>query len=37
MNTDRFTGSLGGLSANEIIQKTADRLETIHTEGIHVR
>lgn len=32
----RFTATLGGLATNEIIQKTADRLETIHSEGVHV-
>ncbi|CAA7393876.1 unnamed protein product [Spirodela intermedia] len=30
-----FTATLGGLATNEIIQKTADRLETIHSEGVH--
>ncbi|KAF8410587.1 hypothetical protein HHK36_003119 [Tetracentron sinense] len=30
-----FTSSLVGLAANEIIQRTADRLETIHSEGVH--
>uniref|UniRef100_A0A1D1Y1Y4 ATP phosphoribosyltransferase n=1 Tax=Anthurium amnicola TaxID=1678845 RepID=A0A1D1Y1Y4_9ARAE len=30
-----FAAALGGLSANEIIQKTTDRLETIHSEGVH--
>ncbi|XP_058080815.1 uncharacterized protein LOC131228983 [Magnolia sinica] len=30
-----FTAALGGLAANEIIQRTADRLETIHSEGVH--
>ncbi|KAJ1697182.1 hypothetical protein LUZ63_005694 [Rhynchospora breviuscula] len=30
-----FTSALGGLAANEIIQKTTDRLESIHSEGVH--
>ncbi|OVA10523.1 hypothetical protein BVC80_8985g60 [Macleaya cordata] len=30
-----FTTSLAGLAANEIIQRTAGRLETIHSEGVH--
>lgn len=32
----RFASALGGLAANEIIQRTTDRLETIHSEGVHV-
>ncbi|XP_068654465.1 uncharacterized protein [Aristolochia californica] len=30
-----FAAALGGLAAKEIIQRTADRLETIHSEGVH--
>ncbi|KAK1300531.1 hypothetical protein QJS10_CPB13g00183 [Acorus calamus] len=30
-----FTAALGGIATNEIIQRTADRLETIHSEGVH--
>ncbi|KAL6636936.1 hypothetical protein ACP70R_024508 [Stipagrostis hirtigluma subsp. patula] len=30
-----FTNSLGGLSPNDIIKRTTDRLETIHSEGVH--
>ncbi|XP_077233151.1 BAT2 domain protein [Tasmannia lanceolata] len=30
-----FTAALGGLAANEMIQRTVDRLETIHSEGVH--
>ncbi|XP_038983699.1 LOW QUALITY PROTEIN: uncharacterized protein LOC103697559 [Phoenix dactylifera] len=30
-----FTSALGGLAANEIIQRTSDRLETVHSEGVH--
>ncbi|XP_043713663.1 uncharacterized protein LOC122662159 [Telopea speciosissima] len=30
-----FASSLVGLAANEIIQRTTGRLETIHSEGIH--
>ncbi|XP_068656846.1 uncharacterized protein [Aristolochia californica] len=30
-----FAAALGGLAAKEIIQCTADRLETIHSEGVH--
>uniref|UniRef100_J3LSM8 DUF7798 domain-containing protein n=2 Tax=Oryza brachyantha TaxID=4533 RepID=J3LSM8_ORYBR len=30
-----FTTALGGLSPNEIIKRTTDRLETIHSEGVH--
>eukprot|EP00262_Sarcandra_glabra_P004533 TRINITY_DN15614_c0_g1_i1.p1 TRINITY_DN15614_c0_g1~~TRINITY_DN15614_c0_g1_i1.p1 ORF type:complete len:507 (+),score=127.88 TRINITY_DN15614_c0_g1_i1:104-1624(+) len=30
-----FTTALGGLSANDIIQRTADRLDTTHSEGVH--
>ncbi|KAL4180360.1 hypothetical protein AMTRI_Chr13g91750 [Amborella trichopoda] len=30
-----FAAALGGLAANEILQRTSDRLESIHSEGIH--
>ncbi|XP_062214656.1 uncharacterized protein LOC133915492 [Phragmites australis] len=30
-----FTTALGGLSTNEIIKRTTNRLETIHSEGVH--
>ncbi|RLN40063.1 uncharacterized protein C2845_PM01G28840 [Panicum miliaceum] len=30
-----FTTALGGLSPNEIIKRTTNRLETIHSEGVH--
>ncbi|GMH13426.1 hypothetical protein Nepgr_015267 [Nepenthes gracilis] len=30
-----FTSSLAGLSANDIIQRTAGRLESLHSEGVH--
>ncbi|XP_057840239.2 uncharacterized protein LOC131050105 isoform X2 [Cryptomeria japonica] len=30
-----FTATLGGLALNEIVQKTADRLEAIRSEGVH--
>ncbi|XP_065003947.1 uncharacterized protein LOC135636240 [Musa acuminata AAA Group] len=30
-----FTSALGGLSANDTIQRATDRLETIHSECIH--
>ncbi|XP_010263783.1 PREDICTED: uncharacterized protein LOC104601963 [Nelumbo nucifera] len=30
-----FTTTLTGLSANEIIQRTTGRLESIHSEGVH--
>uniref|UniRef100_A0A0D9VYR4 DUF7798 domain-containing protein n=1 Tax=Leersia perrieri TaxID=77586 RepID=A0A0D9VYR4_9ORYZ len=30
-----FTTALGGLSPNEIVKRTTDRLETIHSEGVH--
>ncbi|OAY68076.1 hypothetical protein ACMD2_14701 [Ananas comosus] len=30
-----FTSALGGLAANEIMQRTTDRLETLHSEGVH--
>ncbi|RWW81236.1 hypothetical protein BHE74_00010393 [Ensete ventricosum] len=33
---DRFTSSLGGLTEKDIIQRATDRLETIHSECIHV-
>ncbi|CAN6315335.1 unnamed protein product [Urochloa humidicola] len=31
-----FTAALGGLSPNDIIKRTTNRLETIHSEGVHV-
>jgi hypothetical protein len=31
----RFTTALGGLSPNEIVKRTTNRLETIHSEGVH--
>ena len=33
----RFTPVLGGLSANDIIQRATDRLDTMHSECIHVQ
>ncbi|KAJ4827424.1 hypothetical protein Tsubulata_011073 [Turnera subulata] len=30
-----FTSALAGLAGNDIIQKTAARLETLHSEGVH--
>ncbi|XP_072972024.1 uncharacterized protein [Typha angustifolia] len=30
-----FSSSLRGLAANEILQRTTDRLESIHSEGVH--
>lgn len=30
-----FASSLGGLASNEVMQKTENRLEGIHSEGIH--
>jgi len=30
-----FATALGGLSPNEIIKRTTNRLETIHSEGVH--
>ncbi|KAK9129651.1 hypothetical protein Sjap_010138 [Stephania japonica] len=30
-----FASALAGLAANDIIQRTAGRLETIHSEGVH--
>ena len=32
----RFMTALGGLSPGDIIKRTTDRLETIHSEGVHV-
>ena len=32
----RFTNALAGLAVNEIVQRTAGRLESIHSEGVHV-
>ncbi|VAH94535.1 hypothetical protein VPH35_067117 [Triticum aestivum] len=32
-----FATGLGGLSPSDIIKRTTDRLETIHSEGVHVR
>ncbi|KAI9123437.1 hypothetical protein K1719_004737 [Acacia pycnantha] len=30
-----FTSTLGGLAVNDIIQRTARRLESLHSEGVH--
>ncbi|XP_065856326.1 uncharacterized protein [Euphorbia lathyris] len=30
-----FTSALAGLTINDIVQRTASRLETIHSEGVH--
>nr|CAB3493304.1 unnamed protein product [Digitaria exilis] len=30
-----FTTALGGLSPNDIIKRTTNRLETLHSEGVH--
>uniref|UniRef100_A0A803LE07 DUF7798 domain-containing protein n=2 Tax=Chenopodium quinoa TaxID=63459 RepID=A0A803LE07_CHEQI len=30
-----FTSALAGVSANDIIQRTTGRLETLHSEGVH--
>ncbi|MQL75913.1 hypothetical protein Taro_008292 [Colocasia esculenta] len=30
-----FAAAIGGLAANEVFQKTTDRLETLHSEGVH--
>ncbi|XP_057996360.1 uncharacterized protein LOC110637459 isoform X2 [Hevea brasiliensis] len=30
-----FTSALAGLTANDIVQRTAGRLETLHSEGVH--
>ncbi|XP_054779350.1 uncharacterized protein LOC129287184 [Prosopis cineraria] len=30
-----FTSTLGGLNVNDIIQRTARRLESLHSEGVH--
>ncbi|GAB4853951.1 hypothetical protein Ancab_018160 [Ancistrocladus abbreviatus] len=30
-----FTSALAGLAANDIIQRTAGRLESLHSEGVH--
>jgi hypothetical protein len=32
----RFTNALAGQAVNDIIQRTAGRLETLHSEGVHV-
>lgn len=32
----RFTSTLTGLTVNDIIQRTARRLESLHSEGVHV-
>lgn len=32
----RFASALGGLAANDIIQRATDRLETVNSECIHV-
>lgn len=31
-----FTNALAGLAANDIIQRTTARLESLHSEGVHV-
>lgn len=32
----RFTSAVAGLPVNDIIQRTAGRLESLHSEGVHV-
>lgn len=32
----RFTNALSGLAVNEIVQRTAGRLESLRSEGVHV-
>jgi hypothetical protein len=32
----RFTSALAGLAVNDMIQRTAGRLESLHSEGVHV-
>ncbi|KAF8675455.1 hypothetical protein HU200_047827 [Digitaria exilis] len=32
-----FTTALGGLSPNDIIKRTTNRLETLHSEGVHAQ
>jgi hypothetical protein len=32
-----FTNALAGLAANDIIQRTTGRLDSLHSEGVHVR
>lgn len=31
-----FASALAGLTPNDIIQRTSGRLDTIHSEGVHV-
>lgn len=33
----RFTNALAGLNVNDMIQRTGGRLESLHSEGVHVR
>ena len=33
----RFTNALAGLNINDMIQRTGGRLESLHSEGVHVR
>lgn len=33
----RFTNALAGLNINDMIQRTGGRLDSLHSEGIHVR
>ncbi|KAH7517918.1 hypothetical protein FEM48_Zijuj09G0115200 [Ziziphus jujuba var. spinosa] len=35
LNGKRFTSALAGLAVNDIIQRTAGRLESLHSEGVH--
>ncbi|PKA59792.1 hypothetical protein AXF42_Ash011917 [Apostasia shenzhenica] len=30
-----FAAALGGIASNDVIQRTMDRLETVHSEGVH--
>lgn len=32
----RFTNVLVGLAPNDMVQRTARRLDTLHSEGVHV-
>ena len=32
----RFTSALAGQAVNDIIQRTTGRLESLHSEGVHV-
>ncbi|KAH7865558.1 hypothetical protein Vadar_008218 [Vaccinium darrowii] len=34
-STIRFANALAGIAANDIIQKTAGRLDSLHSEGVH--